>query len=413
MVNQASDALRRMLVARQNVARRTPFFSHLVFNAKLEQSDRRPAIWTNGISIFFNPEYVKANDPYIEGDFLECVMKCALLHIPRRKARNEQKWGAASHLSVRPIVHQYFRQHPELEKGDGLYPNKAVEEIFELLPDEVGDFPQPNDEEGEEGDDEQQGGGGGEGDNEEEGEGNSPPGGDPADQPGGMEDPTPEQQEEAEQAAKDWQRATQNAKDKAQKAGNMPANILRLVEELLPTEKLNWHDLIRDMSFDAKSMNGRTWSRVNRRRQDPIMPGYENDVVYRLICIFDVSGSIDVDTQFKAMKTEIANGLDQGIFTEAVLIAVDTAPKYDQIEVANCAEDVRNWHPRGGGGTNFQSVMEYVNREYPNAIGAVFLTDLETNDFGRAPPYPMVWINFGSNKRLKAPYGRTTDYNVD
>jgi len=57
--------------------------------------------------------------------------------------------------------------------------------------------------------------------------------------------------------------------------------------------------------------------------------------------------------------------------------------------------------------------MEYVNREYPNAIGAVFLTDLETNDFGRAPPYPMVWINFGSNKRLKAPYGRTTDYNVD
>jgi len=405
----ATDALRRMLTARERIARRTPFFASLIFNAKLEESDRRPAIWTNGISIFFNPEYVRHNDEFIEGDFLECVMKCALLHIPRRKFRNEQKWGAASHLSVRPIVHQYFRQHPELEKSDGLYPNKAVEEIFELLPDQEGGFQQPSDEEGEgEGDENQQGGGNDEGEGDDES--NSGGGGDPADQPGGMEEPTPDQQQEAEQAQKDWQRTVQNAKDKAQKAGNMPANLLRLIDELLPIEKLDWRDLIRDMAHAAKSMDGRTWSRVNRRRRDPVMPGYADDVIYRLVALFDVSGSIDTDRQFAAMKTEIANGLDEKIFTEAVLIAVDTEVKYSDIVVATSSEDVRNWHPHGGGGTNFQTAMEYVNREHSGAMGAIFLTDLETNDFGRQPPFPIVWVNFGSNKSLKAPYGRTVGY---
>jgi predicted metal-dependent peptidase len=395
---QAQDALRRMLQARERVARRNPFFASLIFNARLETCDRHAAIWTNSISVFFNPSYVlnPANQGYIEGDLLECVMKCALLHFPRRKHRGEDKWGMASHLSVRPIVHQYFHQHPDLEQADGLYPNKAVEEIYDLIPDDP------------EQDKQDQDGGGDEGEGEDES--NAGGGNDDADQPGGMEQPTPDQEAAFEQSQKDWQRAVQNAKDKAVKAGNMPAELLRLVTELLPVEKLDWHDLIRDMSRDAKSMQGRTWSRINRRRRDPVMPGYADDAVFRLVCAFDVSGSIDVDTQFAAMKTEVAKAIDERVITEAVLIAVDTEPKIDQICIAATSDDVRTWHPRAGGGTDFTSAMEYIGREYSNAIGMVFLTDLETSSFGRKPPFPVVWVNFGSNKRLKAPFGRTCDY---
>jgi predicted metal-dependent peptidase len=397
-----------MLTARERVARRTPFFASLVFNAKLEESNRRPAIWTNGISIFFNPDYVRENDPFIEGDFLECIMKCALLHIPRRKFRNEQKWGTSSHLSVRPIVHQYFCQHPDLEQGDGLYPNKAVEEIYDLLPDQPQGQPGQSGEGDGEGDsDSPQGGSNDQGNGDDE---SNSGGGDPADQPGGIEEPTPDQEAEAEQSNKDWQRAVQNAKDKAQKAGNMPANLLRLVEELLPVEKLDWRDLIRDMSFDAKSMTARTWSRVNRRRRDPMMPGYADDAIFQLVCAFDVSGSIDPATQFAAMKTEVAKAIDEKIITQAVLIAVDTEPKLKDICIANTSDDVRTWHPHGGGGTDFTSAMSYIIANYPNAIGMVFLTDLETNSFGKKPHFPCVWINFGHNQKLKAPFGRTCPY---
>lgn len=419
------DAFRRMLAARERVARRTPFFASLIFNARLVESDRRAAIWTNGVNFFYNPHYVTAqeNDPFIEGNFLKAVLKCALQHFSRRKYRDWDKWCSASELSVGPVVHQYFPEQPGLCAGDGLYPNKAVEEIYDLIPDsptEI-DLPVPSKGEGEgeegkggnqgEGEDEGEGQGGGSDQGEGEDQSNSG-GGDNADQPGGMEQPSPEDEAAAEQAARDWKHALENAKDKAQKAGNMPANVLRLVEELLPEQKLDYRDLIREMAFDAKSMQGRTWSRLNRRRREPVMPGYPDDAIYQLVACFDVSGSIDTDTQFAAMKTTIAGMIEQKIITQAVLIAVDTCPKLNEIVVANTVEDVRNWHPHGGGGTNFESALDYVIKHYPHSIGMVFLTDMETNSFGRKPPFPGVWVNFGYNKKLKAPWGRTCDYDV-
>jgi predicted metal-dependent peptidase len=380
-----TDAMRRVLVARERIARRNPFFASLLFNARLEESDRRPAIWTNGINIFFNPEYVKENDQYIEGDILEVIMHLALAHVPRRKSRDKDKWNQATDFSVRPLVHQYFPQHPELMKGDGLYPNKAAEEIYELLEEQ-----------------ESKKGGGGKGGGKGQSDGENG-----ANQPGGMEDPSPEDQEEADQAAKDWSRAVANASDKAKKAGNMPANIQRLVEELLPVEKLNWRDIIRDMSRDAKSRESRSWTRVNRRRQDPIMPGYADDNIYNLLLVFDVSGSVS-DDMLKAMKTEASAVLDENIINQATLIAVDTEPK--SISVVTNSQGVIEWKPRGGGGTHFESLMKLVNEEYAGSVGMIFFTDLETGSFGKEPPFPVVFVNFAAHNKLRAPFGRTVDY---
>lgn len=376
-----TKAMRRMLQARERIARRNPFFASILFNAKLEESDRHASIWTNGISVFFNPEYVEQKDAFIEGDLLECVMHAALQHIGRRKYRDKEKWNQACDFSVRPLVHQYFPQSPEFMAQDGLFPNKAAEEIYELL-------------EGQ--------------DQDGKGKGKSPPQqGAGADQPGGMEDPSPDQQEEAEQASKDWARAVANAKEKAQKAGNMPQNILRLVEELLPVEKVDWRDVLRDWSRDAKSKYARSWSRMNRRRQDPPMPGYADDNVFNIVVCFDVSGSVSAE-MLRSMKTEIAALLDQNLCNQATLIAVDTEPK--SIEVVTSSDGVVAWKPRGGGGTDFRSAMELINTEYGSSMGLIFLTDLETSSFGRDPGFPVAWINFGSNKSLKAPFGRTLEY---
>ena len=364
--------MKRMLIARERIARRNPFFASILFNARLEESDRKGSIWTNGMRVFFNPDYVKKHDPHIEGDLLECVMHAALQHIGRRKYRDKERWNEAADLSVRPLVHQYFPQHPDLHKADGLFPNKAAEEIYELIEQKKG-----------------KGGGGGDG----------------SDQPGGMEEP--DNADDAEQSSKDWARAVQNATDKAKKAGNMPANILRLVEELQDDEKLDWRDIIRDMSRDAKSRESRSWSRMNRRRQEPPMPGYADDNIYNLLLVFDVSGSVS-DEMLKSMKTEAAAALDENIVNQATLIACDTEPK--SISVVTNSQGVIDWKPRGGGGTDFRSTMELINNEFPQSIGMVFFTDLETGSFGKEPPFPIVYVNFGSNKSLKAPFGRTVEY---
>lgn len=384
---KTSDAMRRVLVARERIARRNPFFASIMFNAKLVETDQHQTIVTDGMNIYFNPEYVKANDAFIEGDVLKCVMHGAMQHIGRRKHREMDKWNESATLSVGPLVHQYFKQHPELMANDGRFPDKAAEEIYELL------------------DQQQQKKGGGKG-----GQG-QPQGQSQGEKPGGMVEPQPGMEEAAEQSAKDWGRSVANAMEKATKAGNMPGNIKRLVEELLPAERLDWRDIIRDMSRDAKSKTSRSWSRPNRRRTgwdgEPIMPGFADDNIYNLIIAFDVSGSVSQE-MLRDMKSEVAAVLDQDLINTATLVAVDTRPQ-SIVSVTN-SQGVTDWEPTGGGGTDFRSAMELFKNEYAGSIGLIFLTDLETSSFGEDPGYPVVWVNFAAGNRRKAPFGRTVDY---
>ncbi len=390
---KVTDAMRRVLVAREKIARRNPFFASILFNARLVESDKHLSIWTDGMNVYFNPEYIKQNDQFVEGDVLECVMHAAMQHVGRKKYRNNEKWNEACDLSIRPLVHQYFKQHPALMAQDGRFPDKAAEEIYELLETQ---------------EQKQQGKGqGGKGNpkGQEKGENGA------GEQPGGMVDPVPQDQEEAEAAAKQWARSVSNAMEKATKAGNMPGNIKRLIEELLPAEKLDWRDIIRDMSRDAKSKNARSWSRANRRRNgqdgEPVMPGFADDNIYNLVICFDVSGSVSQE-MLRNMKSEVASVMDQDLINQATLIAVDTRPQ--SIEVVTSGDGVANWHPKGGGGTDFRSAMKLIKEEYGQSIGMLFLTDLETSSFGEEPPFPVVWVNFSAGNGQKAPYGRTVDY---
>ncbi len=384
---KTTDAMRRVLVAREKIARRNPFFASILFNARLVESDKHQSIWTDGMNVYFNPEYIKKYNDYIEGDVLECVMHAAMQHVGRRKYRDNEKWNEACDLSIRPLVHQYFKQHPALMLQDHMFPDKAAEEIYELLETQK---------------QKQKGKGGGSG---------KPEGQEQGEQPGGMVDPDPQDQEEAEAAAKQWARSVSNAIEKATKAGNMPGNIKRLVEELFPADKLDWRDIIRDMSRDAKSKNARSWSRANRRRNgqdgEPVMPGFADDNIYNLVICFDVSGSVS-EGMLRNMKSEVASVMDQDLINQATLIAVDTRPQ--SIEVVTNGDGVANWKPTGGGGTDFRSAMQLIKEEYGQSIGLLFLTDLETNSFGEEPPFPVVWVNFSAGNGHKAPYGRTVDY---
>ena len=386
-----TDAMKRMLQARQRIARRNPFFAGLLFNAKLVETDQYTSIVTDGINVYFNPAYVtdKANNEFIEGDFLKVIMHCALLHMPRKSWRELKKWNQSTTLSVGPLVHQYFKQHPALMKDDAQFDNKSAEEVYEELEDQEGGS-----------------GGGSGGDSGDSGEnGEAPPG----DAPGSMVEPSPENQEAAEQAAKDWKNALANATEKAKKAGNMPGNLQRLIEELQPADILNWHDIIRDMSRDAKAKVARTWAKPNRRRlgADVMAPGYVNDNIFKLIAAFDVSGSVN-DNQHKEMKNALASAIEQGFFTSILLVAVDTCI-HDPLEITT-KQELEAWAPRGGGGTCFDSAMNFI-AEQQDAVGLVFLTDMETSSFGRQPDFPVVWVNW-LNNNTKAPFGRTVNYAV-
>lgn len=406
-----------MLKARENVARKSPFFASILFSAPLVESKQGKDMWTDGGRVYFNPDWVdaKENDPYIEGWFLHNILHCALIHPWRRTVRDKDMWGQACDYAINPMVKEYF-QLPDDALTDPKYTNLPSERIYDLLEQQP---QQPKSGKGKgqggKGNQKGQGQGGGKGDKDEDQDGQGQ-------QPGGMTDPDEgdgdgqgdqegdgdgdgDGDSEAEQNARDWKRRVGAAMDKAKAIGMMPGNIERLIREMVPQERIDWKDIIRDMSRDAKDKITRTWSRRNRR-QEIHMPGYGNDNIFRLVIALDVSGSVS-ESMLRDMCSECASLLDQDLITHVEMYAVDTRIT-DRLSATD-SETIQNWKPRGGGGTDFSSAMDEIGRE-SDCIGMVFLTDMYTSSFGKEPNFPCVWVNWVKGSDVKAPYGRTVPY---
>jgi len=401
-------AMRRMLVARERVAKRNPFFASILFGANIVESKKHQTVWTNGIDIFYNPEFVenKMANTFLEGILLKTVLHCAMLHVSRRRYRQEERWNKSCSFPANKVVEDYFKLPPDALRDDK-YSKMSPEAVYEILQDQEDKQqqkgpkppkgkgqPQKGQGQSDDGDDED---GDGDGDGQgKEGE---------QEAPGSMfSDETTEQQQE--QGDRQWKNAVAAAMEKSP-PGTMPGNIQRLIQDLFPKEKIDWKDLIRDMSRDAKSNTTRVWTRPNRRRlgNDEYFPGNGNDKVYKLVMCLDVSGSVS-QRMIQEMCEEAASLLDQNLINHVTLISVDTCIQ-NTLE-AKSSEDLKGWNAGGGGGTDFQSAMKTVG-EMSDVIGCIFLTDMMTSSFGDQPEFPVVWVDW-SGGSSKAPYGRTVAY---
>lgn len=408
MFGMKPNAMRRMLLARERIARKNPFFASILFGANIIESKKHQTIWSDGLNILFNKDYVeeKGNDAYIEGAILHCVLHCALLHHPRKRYRDAERWNEACDYPVNAVVKDYFPLFPEALTNQK-YGALAPEAIYELLQKQEEKQqgkgkPQKSKgkpEKGEKGDDSGQGES--DDDGEDDGEGQE------KEQPGTMFEPDPQDQDQdSEENERQWKRVLTGAIEKSP-PGTMPGSLQRLILDIFPKDKIDWKDLIRDMSRDAKSKATRTWHRPNRRRlgNDEYMPGYGNDNVYKLVMCLDVSGSVS-QQMIQEMCDEAASLLDQDLVTNVTLISVDT--RIQNVLEATTGEDIKGWNAGGGGGTDFRSAMDTIGK-MEDVIGCIFLTDMMTSSFGTEPPFGVVWVDW-SGGGSKAPYGRTVSY---
>ena len=63
---------------------------------------------------------------------------------------------------------------------------------------------------------------------------------------------------------------------------------------------------------------------------------------------------------------------------------------------------------QGRGGTMFGPAIAEMAEKHPSVSCLIYLTDLESNDFGTEPPFPVVWI---TNSATEAPYGEIIEVN--
>ena len=102
-------------------------------------------------------------------------------------------------------------------------------------------------------------------------------------------------------------------------------------------------------------------------------------------------------SELRMVHEELRPSLLSVIYFDHDICHVDTFGVDDTVEVK----------PRGGGGTAFSPIFEYVEREQLDPVDCVVLTDLCCYDFGDEPAYPVLWV---SNDRDEAPFGEVVKF---
>jgi predicted metal-dependent peptidase len=384
---------------------------------------------TDGRRIVYDSAFVGELKPAeLEAVLAHEVMHCALGHHCRRGKRDPAIWNQAADLAINPILVSNGFTLPSGALLDPAFDNLSAEEIYaRLLQRSRGEAnatseptPQPPNT--------GPGTGAGQGT-----QGEPAPGAEPDVQPrsptqnasgnqggnqlprsgafGEVWDATDEQDSPASQAENsrqqhEWSIAADQALRSAKSCGREPDNLARPLNDSRQS-KQDWRALLRDF-VAATAPSDYRWTPPNRRyiASGLYLPSVERTGVEQIVVAVDTSGSIG-EEELEQFAGEIT--------------AISDETKPEAIHVVYCDAAVRLWQefgpsepihlePRGGGGTDFRPVFEWVRENQITPVCLIYLTDLCSDSYPPIPEYPVVWV---TDSRRTAPFGETVRISLD
>ena len=187
--------------------------------------------------------------------------------------------------------------------------------------------------------------------------------------------------------------------------GTLPLGLEKYLEELFKVPEIGWRQLLRRfVANSVKSGKKASWKRPSRRYTDT-QKGKIADRMISLVVAIDTSGSIN-DEMLTLFIDEI-----RGI----------QASYKSQIHMIECDAEVQKYYKlqrhgkvdrkiKGGGGTDFEPVFEYVKKKNIRCDAMIFFTDLEGSFPEKKPPYPTLWGYYnpwgGHRTDRSVPFGK-------
>ena len=187
--------------------------------------------------------------------------------------------------------------------------------------------------------------------------------------------------------------------------GNIPLGIQRYINSLKqPT--INWRVLLND--FISLEVGDYSFTPPDRRIEGPFfMPDF-NELVEReddpkdILFMIDTSGSVN-NNQITQAYSEISGALEQFTSLTGYLGFFDYIV-YEPVEFSSI-EDILEIIPKGGGGTNFYAIFNYVDQMEVKPKAIIILTD----GYARFPVesvrrgIPVIWVI--NNDKVTPPWG--------
>lgn len=350
--------------ARSRLILDNPFFGTLCLRLKVVEWEQETGA-TDGVHLFYNPKWFeKLTDMERIGFLAHEVLHVVFLHITRRNERDATKWNVACDYAINNyLVAEGFI----LPKGglvDPQYNDMTAEAIYSMLPEQSSKLLDPG-------------------------------------KCGGVMDHPGTDGTSGKTSAIEagLTVAIHQAAESAKAQGKLSSTMESVISDITDP-KVDWKAVLARF-LRSNNKSDFTWVRPNRRfiARGMYLPSLHNPCLEEIVVAVDTSGSISDDelTQFT---------------TETSYILHELAPERVQFlqcdaEVQNATEYTRESLPlkvtyEGRGGTRFRPVIDYVNENYPNAAALVYLTDLESDDFGDKPHYPVLWI---TTNQTNAPFG--------
>ena len=192
-------------------------------------------------------------------------------------------------------------------------------------------------------------------------------------------------------------------------AGNLPSNIKRMVKSLTEP-KMNWRELIRQ-HIESMFKSDFSWMRPSRRswHMDAVLPGMIPGTKIEVMVFIDTSGSIGAK-QLKEFLSEIQGIMSQFEEYKVHVACFDTVVHNPVIFTSENMEDIGNYEPAGGGGTDFDSMFDWMKDNDIQPARMVVFTDMcPFGSWGDENYTDVLWISHGGGN-IEAPFGITVKY---
>ena len=194
------------------------------------------------------------------------------------------------------------------------------------------------------------------------------------------------------------------AKNTAKMQGKLSAGLERLIEEMVKP-RVDWREVLRRFLSERAKVDY-SFSRPKRRflSQDLYLPSLTGERMGKIVIAVDCSGSVtpkllnEFAREINAIREDLKPSGTDVIYFDYKICHIDSVKDDEDLVIK----------PKGGGGTAFSPVINHVNQMEEPPACVVFLTDLECDDFGKRPDYPVLWCVLEGNQR-KAPYGEVLE----
>jgi predicted metal-dependent peptidase len=353
----------KLITARVGLLLRASFFGNLATRLKLVNADE----WcgtaaTDGRNFYYNSRFIQMLRPKeIEFLFGHEVLHCVYDHFGRRGDRDPQLFNIANDFAVNAdlIKHRVGEKITTVPcLHDPKYDGMSSEEIYDLLYEKadkisIGDLLDKLIDEHLDG----------EGDSDSDGNGDKQGKG------------RPKLSDADRQAIRDEiKEAMLAAAATADGAGNIPAGVKRLIQELTEP-KMNWRELLR-MQLESTIKSDYTWMRASRKgwHMDAVMPGMKLDPMIDIAVALDASGSIS-ESMLKDFLGEVQGIMDSFPAYRIHVVTFDTEAYNPAQYNSENLDDICDYEVKGGGGTDFDCVFNYLKENEIEPKRLVMFTD--------------------------------------